>query len=129
MEREWVEKGRKVRWEIIGEDIMDPIAAGLDDMTQDAQDYVAGFSWGEVFSREGLPAKTRLLINIATLAAIGERDTLRHHVRAAARHGCSRVEIREALIQSGSVGGLVRSTLACGVAQQVLDELDGASRG
>ena len=124
MDHEWVDKGRKVRWEIIGEDVMDPIAAGLDDMTQDTQDYVSGFSWGEVFVREGLPAKTRLLINIATLAAIGERDTLRHHVRAAARHGASRVEIREALIQSGTVAGLIRSAQACGVAQQVLDELD-----
>lgn len=129
MEREWVEKGRKVRWEIIGKDIMDPIDAGLNDMTKDANDHVAGFSWGEVFAREGLSVKIRILINIATLAVLGERDTLRHHVRAAARHGASRVEIREALIQSGSVGGLVRSTLACAVAQQVLDELDEAARG
>ena len=35
MEREWVEKGRKVRWEIIGEDVMEPIAAGLDDAAAD----------------------------------------------------------------------------------------------
>ena len=128
MEREWVDKGRKVRWEIIGKDVMDPIAAGLDDMTEDVQDYVNGFAWGEVFTREGLPPQTRLLINIATLAALGERDVLRHHVRAAARHGCSRVEIREALIQSGAVAGLVRATLACAVAQQVLDELDKAEQ-
>ena len=129
MDREWVDKGRKVRWEIIGKDVMDPIDAGLNDMTEDANDYVAGFSWGEVFTREGLSVKTRLLINIAMLAVLGERDTLRHHVRAAARHGASRVEIRETLIQSGNVGGLVRSTLACGVAQAVLDELDEAARG
>ena len=127
MDREWVEKGREVRRKIIGEDIMDPIFAGLGDMTRDSQDYVSGFAWGEIFTCEGLPAKTRLLINIAALAIIGERDTLRHHVRAAARHGCSRVEIREALIQAGTFGGLVRSTLACGVAQEVLDELDGKS--
>ena len=127
MDREWVEKGRKVRREIIGADTMGPIFAGLGDMTRDSQDYVSGFAWGEVFTREGLPAKTRLLINIALLAVMGERDTLRHHVRAAARNGCSRVEIREALIQSGTFGGLVRSTLACRVAQEVLDELDGKS--
>ena len=48
------DKGRKVRWGIIGEDVMDPIAAGLDDMTRDMQDFVSGFSWGEVFVREGL---------------------------------------------------------------------------
>ncbi len=128
MEREWVDKGRKVRWEIIGKDVMNPIAAGLNDMTEDVQDYVNGFAWGEVFIREGLPPQTRLLINIATLAALGERDVLRHHVRAAARHGCTRVEIREALIQSGSIAGLVRATLACTVAQQVLDELDKAEQ-
>ena len=51
---ESADKGRKVRWGIIGEDVMDPIAAGLDDMTQDMQDFVSGFSWGEVFVREGL---------------------------------------------------------------------------
>ncbi len=38
MQREWVEQGRKVRREIIGEDIMDPIFAGLGDMTRDSQD-------------------------------------------------------------------------------------------
>lgn len=117
---EQIAAGRATRAEVIGHDVIDAAYAAADDFELDQQDYVSAHSWGEVFNRPGLSKQTRLLINIATLAAMGERDTLKNHVRAAIRLGCTRIEIREAIIQAGTCAGPVRATLACRAAGAAL---------
>ncbi len=121
-------RGKKMRWDIIGKEIMDPIYANLGPATRDQQDYVTEFAWGEVFARSGLPAKTRILLNLAMLTQLGEWQVLRFHIGGALRLGCTRTEIRETLIQTNTFAGFVRSTLACGVAQEVFKEADAAKR-
>ncbi len=61
-----------------------------------------------------------MLINIAVLSMMGERETMKLHVRAALGLGCSRQEIREAIMQAGSVAGGVRATQACRAASEAL---------
>ena len=121
-------RGKKMRWDIIGKEIMDPIYANLGPATRDQQGYVTEFAWGEVFARPGLPQKTRILLNLAMLTMLGEWQVLSFHVGAALRLGCSRSEIREALIQTNTFAGFVSSTLACGVAQQVFNNVDSEKR-
>ncbi len=121
-------RGKKMRSDIISKEIMDPIYAKLGPATRDQQDYVTEFAWGEVFARPGLPQKTRILLNIAMLTMLGEWQVLGFHVGGALRLGCSRTEIREALIQTNTFAGFIRSTLACGVAQEVFNAVDREKR-
>ena len=114
--------GRATRARIMGDELIDTVYSSADDMQQDVQDYVSALCWGEIFNRDGLSQQVRILINIAALASIGERDTMKHHVRAARRLGCSRVEIREAIIQAGSVTGIGRAALGCRAASEALGE-------
>lgn len=102
--------------------MIDTVYSAADDMQQDVQDYVSALCWGEIFNRDGLSQQVRILINIAALASIGERDTMKHHVRAAIRLGCSRTEIREAIIQAGSMTGIGRAALACRAASEALGD-------
>lgn len=122
LEEEKIAAARAARAEVIGHDVIDAIYATIDDMELDQQDYVSVHSWGEVFSRPGLSKQTRLLINIAALTTMGERDTLKNHVRAAIRLGCSPVEIREAIIQAGTCAGPVRAAHACRAARAALQD-------
>ena len=57
-------KGKKVRWNVIGKEIMDPIWDESGEATQEIQEYVTEFAWGEIFSRPGLDQKTRILLNL-----------------------------------------------------------------
>ena len=119
-------KGKKVRWKVIGKDTMDPIWDGLGEATQPIQEYVTEFAWGEIFSRPGLNQQTRILLNLAMLVVQGESRVLSLHIRAALNLGCSRIEVREALIQTCTFAGFAKSTQACKSAQDIFDELDAA---
>ena len=117
-------KGKKVRWNVIGKEIMDPIWDELGEATQEIQEYVTEFAWGEIFSRPGLDQKTRILLNLAMLVVQGEARVLSLHIRAALNLGCSRTEVREALIQTCTFAGFAKSTQACKLAQEIFDQLD-----
>ena len=122
LEEEQIAHGRATRAEVIGHDVIDAVYASIDEFELDQQDYISAQSWGDVFNRPGLSKQTRLLINIAALATMGEQDTLKNHVRAAIRLGCSRVEIREAIIQAGTCAGPIRAALACRAARVALQD-------
>ena len=117
-------KGKKVRWNVIGKEIMDPIWDESGEATQEIQEYVTEFAWGEIFSRPGLDQKTRILLNLAMLVVQGETRVLSLHIRAALNLGCSRIEVREALIQTCTFAGFAKSTQACKLAQEIFDQLD-----
>ena len=102
---------------------MDPIWDGLGEATQPIQEYVTEFSWGEIFSRPGLNQQTRILLNLAMLVVQGESRVLSLHIRTALNLGCSRTEVREALIQTCTFAGFAKSTQACKSAQDIFDEL------
>lgn len=119
---EQIAKGRAVRAEVIGHDVIDAVYESIDDLELDQQDFISAQSWGDIFNRPGLSKQTRLLVNIAALTAMGEQEPLKNHVRAAIRLGCSRVEVREAIIQAGTCAGPMRAALACRAASKALKE-------
>lgn len=57
-------------------------------------------AWGSIWTRPGLELKTRSLINLSMLTALGKWDELAIHVSGAVRNGASEVEIREVLLQA-----------------------------
>lgn len=116
------DRGRKIRAEAVGEDIVNLVFERSGPVELDAQRLLTAHGWGEIFVRPGLSPKMRLLINVATLAILGERETLKHHVRAAVKHGCSVEEIREAIIQAGSIAGPIRAVLGCRAADEAMAE-------
>lgn len=116
-----LEKGRTVREEVMGKDLIDDVFSSADDIQLEQQELYTAYAWCDIFARDALPKATRMLINIGVLSVLGERETMKLHVRAALRLGCSRSEIREAIMQAGSVGGGVRATLACRAASEALN--------
>jgi alkylhydroperoxidase/carboxymuconolactone decarboxylase family protein YurZ len=116
------ERGRKNRADAVGGDIVDLVFQRSGPVEMEAQKLFTAHAWGEVFDRPGLGRNVRLLINVATLAILGERETLKHHVRAAVRNGCTTEEIREAIIQAGSLAGPIRAVLGCRAADEALTE-------
>ena len=81
---------------------------------------------GEVWSRPGLPRKTRSFLSIAYLAAQGKLDELGAHVVGAVRNGASREEIGEVLLQAALYCGMPAGLEAFRVAKRALDDLEAA---
>ena len=116
------ERGRAVRSDVVGAEYVDKALAEADEFTQPLQDLVTRYCWGAVWTREGLSRKTRSLLNVVMLTVLNRPHELKIHVRGALRNGCTKVEIREALLQAGVYGGIPAAVDAFRIAKEVLAE-------
>ena len=91
------------------------------------QQIAVEVGWGWVWSRAGLPLKTRSFLSIAYLAAQGKLDELGAHVAGAVRNGASREEIQEVLLQAALYCGMPAGLEAFRVAKRALDDLEAES--
>ena len=80
--------------------------------------------FGKTFNREGLDAKTRLLVTIAALTVLGAQaePQLRVAIRHALEAGATQREIAEVIWQMSMFGGLPAMTKALEIAQSVFGE-------
>jgi 4-carboxymuconolactone decarboxylase len=115
------EDGLAVRREVLGDDYVDRAMAGADELTRPLQELVTEYCWGTVWTRPGLPRKTRSLVNLAMLTALNRPHELKLHVRGALRNGCTRDEIREVLLQTAIYCGVPAAIDGFRVAREVLD--------
>jgi alkylhydroperoxidase/carboxymuconolactone decarboxylase family protein YurZ len=77
-----------------------------------------------VWSRPGLDRRTRSMLTLSLLCALGHDHELGLHVRAALTNGVSRDEIGEVLLHSAVYAGVPAANRALAVAQRVLAEID-----
>ena len=80
--------------------------------------------FGRTFNREGLDAKTRLLVTIAALTVLGAHAEaqLKLTIRHALEAGATKREIAEVIWQMSMFGGVPAMQKALETAQAVFDE-------
>ncbi len=89
-ESEQFEKGLKVRRQVLGPDYVDGSIAKADDFMMAFQRITTEWCWGYAWTRPGLDLKTRSMLNLAMLTAMGKPNELKLHIKGAAhqrRHG------------------------------------------
>ena len=118
-ERDRYEAGMKMRREVLGDAHVDASLAKRDAFSNDFQDLITRYAWGEIWSRPGLSRTTRSLLTIAMLVALNRDEELRMHLRAALKNGVTQDEIREALLQSAIYCGVPAANSAFRIAQEV----------
>jgi 4-carboxymuconolactone decarboxylase len=116
------ERGMSTRREVLGDDHVDDANARKTPFTEDFQDLITRYAWGEIWSRDGLDLRTRSCITLTALVALGREEELAMHVRAALRIGLTPDEIKEVLLHSAIYCGVPAANGAFAVAQRVLDE-------
>jgi 4-carboxymuconolactone decarboxylase len=121
MTKEKYEQGLAVRRAVMGDEFVDNALNAATAFSQPLQDLVTENCWGEIWTREALPRKTRSLVTIAMLAALKAPAELKGHVRGALRNGCSVEEIREVLLQAAVYCGVPAGIEAFRAAGEVID--------
>ena len=116
------ERGMEVRREVLGDEHVDGAIERTTAFTEDFQDLITRYAWGEIWSRPGLDRRTRSCITLTALVALGREEELAMHVRAALRIGLTPDEIKEVLLHSAIYCGVPAANGAFAVAQKVLDE-------
>lgn len=98
------------------------VSANLDAISSDLFDIVFGFTCTDVLARPGIDLKTREMLTVAALTAIGTAPAqLEYHIRAAMNVGVSREEIVEIILQMAVYGGVPAFMNGIAVAKKVFD--------
>jgi 4-carboxymuconolactone decarboxylase len=113
----------QVRREVLGDAHVDRAVAGTTPFTAPFQDLITRYAWGDVWARPGLDRRTRSMLTLALLTALGHEHELRMHVRAAVTNGLSAQEIGEVLLHTAVYAGVPASNRALAAAQEVLHDL------
>jgi 4-carboxymuconolactone decarboxylase len=116
------ERGMRTRREVLGDEHVDDANARKTAFTEDFQELITRYAWGEIWSRDGLDRRTRSCITLTALVALGREEELAMHVRAALRIGLSPDEIKEVLLHTAIYCGVPAANGAFAVAQRVIDE-------
>jgi 4-carboxymuconolactone decarboxylase len=116
------EQGMQLRRAVLGDEHVDRAVEGTTRFTEDFQDLITRYAWGEIWTRPGLDRRMRSAMTITALVARGHLEELALHVRAALRNGLTPDEIAEVLLHSAIYCGVPAANSAFRVAQQVLRE-------
>lgn len=119
-ESELFEAGLRTRREVLGAAYVDRSLAGADDFMMSFQRVTTEWCWGYTWNRDGLDRRTRSLLNLAMLTALGKPAELRLHVLGALNNGVTVEEIRETLIHATAYCGIPAGLEAFKTAHEVL---------
>ncbi|MEV4730617.1 4-carboxymuconolactone decarboxylase [Saccharopolyspora sp. NPDC049426] len=114
--------GMQVRRAVLGDAHVDRANARKTEFTEDFQDFITRYAWGEVWTGDGVDRRTRSMLTLAILAATGCEDEFAMHVRAARRNGLEPERIKEVLMHVAIYAGVPRANTAFGIANTILAE-------
>lgn len=121
-DRQRYEQGMKVRRAVLGDDHVDASLKNRNDFSNEFQDLLTRYAWGEIWTRPGLTRQTRSMLTLSMMVALNRPDELRMHLRAALNNGVTREEIKEVLLQTAIYCGVPAANSAFHIAQEVLGE-------
>ena len=115
------DKGLATRKQVMGEDFVANAFGNATAFTQPIQEFITRNAWGDVWQRPGLDLKTRSLVTVAMLTALGRQHELKGNVRGALNNGASVEEIQEVLLHASIYCGLPTAVEAFRTAAEVID--------
>jgi 4-carboxymuconolactone decarboxylase len=118
------DKGLQLRKKVLGDAHVERSLASAkgDPFTEDLQQYVTAFAWGDIWARPGLSLRERSLMNLAMLTALNRPHELRTHVRGALNNGVTPEQIREVFLHTMVYCGFPAAIDSFRVAKEVLAE-------
>lgn len=122
MSDDLAEQGARRRAAVIGAERHAAAMAAATEFDLPFQDLALRYCWGEVWGRPGLDLKTRSLLNLGMLIALGKPNELKIHIRGALTNGATRAELQEVFLQACIYCGVPAAGEAFALARQVFAE-------
>lgn len=118
-------QGMAARRRVLGDAHVDRATDAVTDLDRDFQQWITETVWGSVWTRDVLDDRTRSLVTIAILAAMG-REELDLHLRATANTGVSPAEVAEVMLHVGVYAGVPAANAGLARAKRLLGGTDDA---
>src|SRR4051794_10251737 len=124
MDKEMFERGFEIRKSVPGAEFTERSFAAATDFNRPMQELTTEYCWGAVWGRDGLPKKTRSMLNLAMLSALNRPHELKMHIKGALTNGVTKEEIREVLLQVAIYCGIPAGVDSFRIARETFAELD-----
>jgi 4-carboxymuconolactone decarboxylase len=123
-DKDHYQRGAAKRRKVLGDAHVDKSTAGATAFTKEFQDYITRCAWGEAWTRPHFDDRTRRILVIGTLVALGQWDEFRLHTRAAlVEGGFTADDVKEILLQQAVYCGAPAANHAFKEAGELLAEL------
>lgn len=122
MDRELFEKGLAKRKATLGDEYVEKSLNSADDFNLPFQEAMTQWCWGFGWGDEAIDAKTRSLMNLTMIAALGKMHEWELHLNGALNNGVSKEEIRAAIHAVAIYCGVPQGVECFRIAREVLEE-------
>ena len=124
MDRERFERGLSRRKAVLGEAYVERSLEQADDFSRPYQEALTEFCWGFGWSDEAIDLKTRSLMNLTMIAALGRMEEWKLHCRGALKNGVTREQLRAAIHVVGIYCGAPAAVECFRIAREVFAEAE-----
>ena len=116
------ESGLRTRREVLGAEYVDKSQTAVDDFNRPFSELLNTYCWNDIWNRPGLERKTRSMLNLAMLSALGKEHELKLHINGALNNGLTKEEIREVFLQVAIYCGVPAAVVSFRAAREVFKE-------
>lgn len=122
MDNDLFEQGLAKRKATLGDEYVEKNLAAADELTRPFQEAMTAWCWGFGWTDETIDAKTRSMMNLSMIGALGKMHEWELHCRGALRNGVSKEEIRAIIHVIGIYCGVPQALECFRAARKVLEE-------
>ena len=113
--------GMKKRRKVLGDAWVDRSIARKNDFNGDFLDLITRYAWGDIWMRPHFDERTRRIIVIASMIALGRWEEFRLHTRAALVEGkFTKDDIKEIILQQAIYCGVPAANTAFEVLREIV---------
>ena len=117
--------GMKVRRQVLGDAHVDRATGKASEVAREFQELITRYAWGEIWTRPGLDHRTRRILVVGTMVALGRWEEFRLHVRTALETGFALADLKEVLMQQTIYCGVPAANTAFHLLDEIVAELKG----
>ena len=117
-------KGMSVRKEVLGTNYLSQVKKEICELEKPFQELITEFAWGTVWSSTQLTKRERSMLTLALLAAGGNLDELRIHIRACRNTNTSASDIIEAMMHGAIYAGVPKANSAIQIVKEETADWD-----
>jgi 4-carboxymuconolactone decarboxylase len=116
-----LQAGLATRRAVLGNDYVQAALDKATDFNAPLQEAVTRHAWGNTWQRKGIDLRTRSIVTVSMLVALGRMHELKIHVRGALNNGVTREELQEIFLHASVYCGFPAAVDAFRSASEVID--------
>jgi 3-oxoadipate enol-lactonase/4-carboxymuconolactone decarboxylase len=124
-----LEAGFDVRRAMLGDEYVDAAISKTTEFTREFQELITRFAWGTIWTRPGIPRRTRRLLALTVMAALGRWEEFRIYVRAGLEHELEPCDLKELLLQAAVYAGVPVGNTGFKIAKEEIEKACGPKSG